>query len=252
MTSPALNQLDRDVIESVLQMGSGYVLDFSDRTFTEFFRDFDVQIDDPEYRADGASKAKRLRVFLQIAPPRIVGKVLGALLERRLLKLPNALNDGEVVRFRAIVQRFAGTVDSTLGSNRAEADPESELMKRVFQPELLTRLRLDTALAAALSARMTEALACIESKAYLGAVILAGSVLEGLCLGYGRRAPARVNRALRDFRNYVHPAEQLDHRFTPDQHTARIGLQVVVAAIEDLARASANPDGTDFAVGDLE
>jgi hypothetical protein len=126
---------------------------------------------------------------------------------------------------------------------------------------------------------MLEAHACIEAKAYLAAVILSGSVLEGLCLGCGSRTPERVNRAytshygrdapqfhdwklrewievlgklgdlspniekfghaLRDFRNYVHPAEQLVHRFSPDQHTARIGFQVVVAAIEDLARAAA-------------
>ncbi len=42
---------------------------------------------------------------------------------------------------------------------------------------------------------------------------------------------------LRDFRNYVHPAEQLAHRFSPDQPTAHIGFQGVVAAAEDLVRA---------------
>lgn len=159
-----------------------------------------------------------------------------------------------------------------------EASADSELLKRVFQPALLMRLPLDATLNEALTARMTEARACIEAKAYLAAVILSGSVLEGLCLGYGSRTPERANRAyagqygknaprfhawklrewievlgrlgdlspnvekfgqaLRDFRNYVHPAEQLANRFTPDRHTARIGFQVVVAAIEDLVRAS--------------
>lgn len=78
MSSASLNQLDRDVIESVLQMGSGYVLDFSDRTFSEFFRDFGVDIDDEKYRVDGSSKARRLRAFLRTAPPALAAKVLHA------------------------------------------------------------------------------------------------------------------------------------------------------------------------------
>lgn len=45
-------------------------------------------------------------------------------------------------------------------------------------------------------------------------------------------------RALCDFRNYdVRPAKQLAHGFSTDQHTARIGFQVAVAAAEDLERA---------------
>ncbi len=49
----------------------------------------------------------------------------------------------------------------------------------------------------------------------------------------------KFGQALRDFRNYVHPAEQLANRFSPDQHTARIGFQVVVAAAADLVDAEA-------------
>ena len=61
-------------------MGGGYVLDFTDRTFAEFFRDYG-QIDDPKYSIEGGSKAKRLRYFLRITPPPLSGKVLAALLE---------------------------------------------------------------------------------------------------------------------------------------------------------------------------
>lgn len=154
---------------------------------------------------------------------------------------------------------------------------EAELLKRTSRPELFAKLPVEPAMSAALVDRMAEARRCVESKANLAAVILCGSVLEGMCLGFGCRHPERVNRAfgdlykkparqfpewklkqwidvlgrlgdlspniekfghsLRDFRNYVHPAEQLAHRFTPDQHTARIGFQVVVAAAEDLVRA---------------
>ncbi|MCK9463990.1 MAG: hypothetical protein M0R80_30605 [Proteobacteria bacterium] len=167
--------------------------------------------------------------------------------------------------------------DAVEAAPTAEAPAEAELLKRVFRPEVFGKLPLDATLSAALVGRMSEAQVCIEANAYLAAVILCGSVLEGMCLGFGSRHPERVNRAyasrynkpakefhdwklrewidvlgyqkdlspnvekfgqaLRDFRNYVHPAEQLANQFYPDQHTARIGFQVVVAAADDLVRA---------------
>lgn len=48
----------------------------------------------------------------------------------------------------------------------------------------------------------------------------------------------KVRARASDFRNYVHPAEQLAHGFVPDAHTARIGFQVVIAAAADLVRAA--------------
>lgn len=164
MNAPALNQLDRDVIDSVLQMNGGYVLDFSDRTFAEFFGDFGVPIDDERYRVDGDSKARRLRVFLRNAPSALVGQVLAALLERRLLKRPDGLKAQEVERYQAIVQRYGGSVP-TAASAKGPIEAEAELLRRVFRPELLSRLPLDAALITALAARMEEAQACIEGKA---------------------------------------------------------------------------------------
>jgi hypothetical protein len=42
--------------------------------------------------------------------------------------------------------------------------------------------------------------------------------------------------ALRDFRNYIHPRQQIVEKFNPDQHTARISWQVLQAAIADLCK----------------
>lgn len=41
----------------------------------------------------------------------------------------------------------------------------------------------------------------------------------------------KFSHTLRDFRNYIHPYEQVSSRFNPDKHTARISLQVLKAAI---------------------
>ena len=50
------------IIDDALAMGGGYVLSFSDRTYSEFFDDeFRIDIDDSRYRARGTSKVNRLR-----------------------------------------------------------------------------------------------------------------------------------------------------------------------------------------------
>ncbi len=52
-------------LDDVFEMGGGYVLNFSDRTFAQFFaEEINIDIDDRRYAQQGTSKAKRLRFFL--------------------------------------------------------------------------------------------------------------------------------------------------------------------------------------------
>ncbi|WP_375403744.1 abortive infection family protein [uncultured Sphingomonas sp.] len=61
-------------------INSGYVLDFSDRTFAEWFQEeLSVQIDDARYRFRGDSKGNRLRGFVEIEPAHVVARALRAL-----------------------------------------------------------------------------------------------------------------------------------------------------------------------------
>lgn len=46
----------------------------------------------------------------------------------------------------------------------------------------------------------------------------------------------KFSHAMKDFRNYIHPYQQLAYSFKPDEHTAKICLQVLNAAISDLIR----------------
>lgn len=75
-----ITAFERRKLEKLLGMGDGYVLDFSDRTYAEFFLDFRVDIDAAQYRVGGGSKAKRMRTFWEIAPNHTVGKVLDGLI----------------------------------------------------------------------------------------------------------------------------------------------------------------------------
>ena len=55
---------ERHNLEKFLGMSSGYVLNFSDRTFGEFvFEAVGIDIHDEKYTGEGTSKAKKLRTF---------------------------------------------------------------------------------------------------------------------------------------------------------------------------------------------
>ena len=60
---------------------NGYVLNFNDRTYAEFFREHGINIDAEKYRINGTSKMRRLRAFWEVESDAVVAKVLTALLE---------------------------------------------------------------------------------------------------------------------------------------------------------------------------
>jgi len=77
-----LKYAEKSLLEKLLGMSSGYVLNFSNRTFAEFFADsVGIDILDDKYAANGDSKARRLRFFWQTEEDHIVGKVLSDLIE---------------------------------------------------------------------------------------------------------------------------------------------------------------------------
>ncbi len=55
-------------------------------------------------------------------------------------------------------------------------------------------------------------------------------------LGLLKEDVKKFSHSLRDFRNYIHPYEQMSARFNPDEHTAKISWQVLVAAIFQLSK----------------
>jgi len=76
--------MDFHIIDRVFGMEGGYVLDFTNRTFAEFFHEeFDVDIDDRRWAAQGGSKAKRLRYDLRCAARQTALDTLNALREYR-------------------------------------------------------------------------------------------------------------------------------------------------------------------------
>lgn len=54
-------------------------------------------------------------------------------------------------------------------------------------------------------------------------------------LGFLKEDVKKFSHALRDFRNYIHPYQQVSSKFNPDEHTAKICFQVLKAAIFQLS-----------------
>lgn len=77
-----LSRIDKMKLEKLLEMESGYVIDFSNRTFQEFVEESTgIDIYDDKYCLHSGSKANRLRAFWDIEPPHLVAKLLSSLLE---------------------------------------------------------------------------------------------------------------------------------------------------------------------------
>ena len=75
---------DMPIIDRVFGMEGGYVLNFTNLTFAELFREeLGVDIDHPRWAVQGGSKAKRLRYYLRQADRQTALDTLNALWEYR-------------------------------------------------------------------------------------------------------------------------------------------------------------------------
>jgi hypothetical protein len=78
----SLKIAERQVLEQHFGMASGYVLNFSDRTFGEFVREaVGRKIHEAKYTAGGTSKANKLRTFWKLETDQMVGRLILALVD---------------------------------------------------------------------------------------------------------------------------------------------------------------------------
>lgn len=120
---------ERNVLEEFLEMGAGYVLNFSDRTFAAFFRDFGIEIDSSPY-IDGhsGSKANRMRSFLAYAPDELAGAILSELIEYAESYRPGHLQTDAC---RKIAARLSA--NSRLAEMRTETAAQQDVPRGPFQ-----------------------------------------------------------------------------------------------------------------------
>ena len=98
-----LTSIEKIKIEKYLGMESGYVLDFSNRTFQEFIlENTGLDIYDDKYDYASGSKANRLRAFWKEEPNYIVGKLLKDFVEyweaRKLINYSSQRDDDKALK----------------------------------------------------------------------------------------------------------------------------------------------------------
>jgi hypothetical protein len=122
-------------IEAALGMGSGYVLDFSNRTFAEFIESsIGVDIYAGQYSNFGTSKANHLRCFFERASDYQVGRLLADLItharqmqEDNLYSKPTEADLTRLDRCQAIAVRLQSTQPvENLDSLRPNADDDKD------------------------------------------------------------------------------------------------------------------------------
>ena len=139
-----IRTMDMPVLDKVFAMEGGWVLNFSNRTFAEFFREeLRVDIDDPRWTVQGGSKAKRLRYYLRQVNRKTVLDTLNALWEYReassVTQNYPELDDTVRAAFFRIIERLGGTpptheMSSTApAESRIDATAASSLADRLLQ-----------------------------------------------------------------------------------------------------------------------
>ncbi len=271
----SLTDVEKRYLERILDMGGGYVLDYSDATYGEFFDRHKVDIHGSKYQTYGTSKAKKMRAFWEREPDALVGRVLSEMLDS--YEVDCELNGKDTNA--PVLKKARGIIERLTGNRRQarQAETVEEFLHEEFSIPNIRKLPVEQAVVPIIEGRLDEARKALAASAYLSVVLLCGSVLEAVLLGKAQQEPALFNRStaspkstdgkvkqfhewtlaqfidvateggvlkpdvqkfshgLRDFRNHIHPYEQMISGFTPDAHTAKVCFQVLKAALASVA-----------------
>ncbi len=110
---------EKEKLEKIYDMSSGFMMSFSNRTFKEFILEsVGKNIYDPKYEVNGDSKANRLRTFWQLEPNSVVGRLTKDLLDYTL-EINNNLD-------KALFEKCKQAADRLLQETSSEIDLNSE------------------------------------------------------------------------------------------------------------------------------
>ncbi len=273
-----LSTNEKQILEKLLQMKSGWVLNFTDRTMGEFFKD-DLKIDiyNKKYSYASGSKANYMRGFWSVADDSLVGKSILKLVE--YIKSQIIIGDLNGKDFSDDLMNKSVEIANKLPGRKNVQNIET--VDSFLETEYkfsLDSLKIEIALVPVIQQRFNEIERGFKAKNPLSIVLLCGSTLEGVLLGFAIENAQRFNQAvsspkhkqtgkvlqlqewnlsslidvshelklldldvkkhshsLRDFRNYIHPFEQMSTGFNPTEHTAKISFQVLKAVIAQLS-----------------
>lgn len=154
----ALTMADRQVLEKHFDMSKGYVLNFSDRTFSEFvFETVGQEIHDKKYTTGGTSKANKLRALWKIEADYVVGKLILALIdyEATLNTYPDSETTARSEKCRLVATRLlAGGPNLTPLKAKAKTLNANHLAEQIKRLE--TSVESDPSLAIGTAKELIE------------------------------------------------------------------------------------------------
>jgi hypothetical protein len=248
---------------------------FTNASFADLFQTVvQIKILDQKYEGRGTSKANRLREFWTKESDPVVGRLLRELMQFWLRAPGHAPADQNFQACQVAVARLLGekappavrpapTVKDFLSEDLSAITAKKLPIDPALIPVLERRLQEATAClknGAPLAtiflcgSILEGALLCLAieqpqrfNQAKSAPKDGAGKVkkLEGWTLADFINVAYELkllkvdvksfSETLRDFRNYIHPMQEMASGFNPDQHTATICMQVLKAAIAELS-----------------
>jgi hypothetical protein len=135
-----LKYSDIRIVDEAFQGDPGYCLNFSDRTFREWFDDeLMIDIEQPRYHAGGGSKMNRLRTFLKISDPVLAARALRQLSKYREGNYKDYANPKIKERLFDLVARLEGA-STTANTDALERFAPDETLE-----ELISSIECDIA-----------------------------------------------------------------------------------------------------------
>ena len=269
----SITAADGRYIEAILDMSRGYVLHFTDATFGDFLNRYNIDIHGPQYQAYGTSKAKKLRAFMEKEADPLVGRVLSELLDSYVANCELGGREPDTIvlaKCREIVSKLLGlsqardavTAEGFL--NKEFEIPNIQQLPVDFAVAEIIQSRLKEAQSCLnVGAYLAVIFHC---GSVLEAVLLGAAQKEPERFNRSQAGPKRdgkikvfqewslsefinvahdigllkpdvqeFSHGLREFRNYIHPYQQMASSFAPDEYTAKICFQVLRAALADVS-----------------
>lgn len=262
---------ENELFEKLFNDG-GYVKGFSSkRQLGFFFRDFSVDILSEKYNKDSGSMMNRLRAFWEIESDILVGKVLKDLLE--YVNSIETIDSKDFKQATIYINGLLGIKESS--NNVKKEVSEDEFLNQEFKNIDISLLNLETQteiinqrlqeIKNCLNSNAPLSVIFLCGSTLEG--ILLNLALQNMKeFNTSKSAPKKdgkvkqfhewslsdlinvsyeqnfigldikkFSHALRDFRNFIHPYQQMSLNFNPDIHTAKISWQVLQATIYKLS-----------------
>jgi hypothetical protein len=270
-----LTVIDRRYLEKFLGMSSGFVLNHSDKTFGALFNRHAIDIHGPKYQTHGTSKANKLRSFWDTESDPVVGKVMAGMVDEYTVDCElnkTEIDSALLEKVRGIVSRLNGKPQAAKPAQTADEFLTNEFTipnvhKLPIEAQVLPIIEgrlAEARKALGVGAHLSVIFLC---GSVLEAVLLGAAQKEPARFNRATASPKgtdgrvkqfpdwslaqfidvaceidllkpdvkKFSHGLRDFRNYIHPYEQLVSGFTPDEHTAKVCFQVLKAALANVA-----------------